>query len=130
MLYRRLQSPSGITERVHAILAVAFGIAEQIGDREVSPEHIALGLIRVGGGVATSALQFQGVQLDKLDGELEAHLRPRAGEKRSRGDVVLSFASQRLIAQSRAEADALKHNYIGTEHLLLALLSDDHGVAS
>ena len=115
---------SSFTERLHDVLELAHRVASGLGHSAVSPVHLALGLLREGQGVAVTALRYHGVDLAIFKRVLEAAVvaNPRAPEPRA--TLAMTAAGEEVLAQARREAAALNHRYVGTEHLLLALMAD------
>jgi ATP-dependent Clp protease ATP-binding subunit ClpC len=118
-----------LTDRTRKVLDIAHDLAMRLGHEAVLPEHIAIGLLREGEGVAFAVLFNRGVPLEPLERELEAYLSRAAfpGGKEV-GEVAWAPASLRALEQLSMESKDLGHPYIGTEHLLLALLRDTSGV--
>ncbi|HMZ38170.1 MAG TPA: Clp protease N-terminal domain-containing protein, partial [Leptospiraceae bacterium] len=102
--------------------------AKRLGHDMIGPEHILLGLLREEDSVAIKILKNLNIDLQELRKEIER--RTRQG-----GNTILLDISpnpdkfQRIIDYSKEEARRLKHNYVGTEHILLALLRDNSNVA-
>ena len=113
--------PKGLnpTERIRKILADAQEHARSHGSSGIEPLHLAVALLREGEGVATTAIRFHGGNPERLVLELEKELLPAAGSPQS---AELSASSVELLEQAGAESRAMGHAYLGTEHLLLALL--------
>ena len=118
------------TSRTYLSLAIARGIAAANGHADVTGLHVALGLLREGENPAVAALHRGGVSLPRLRRDLEAAL-PERGRPVF-GEVLLpATPGERAIVEiAAAEADSLDAEYIGNEHLLLALLRDVHGPTS
>ena len=114
------------TQRVRAAFQIARTAAEDAGSEAVTPEHIAVGMLREGQGVAVTALRFHGVAREALEREILEHLPPHSVRTQG-GDISFDARAKQLLADARAEARALGHAYVGTEHLLLALLRDTAG---
>ncbi|MCK4449161.1 MAG: ATP-dependent Clp protease ATP-binding subunit, partial [Anaerolineae bacterium] len=91
-------------------------------------EHILLGLVREGDGVAAKVLSNLGVELEKVRSAVEFII--GRGERTFRGEIGLTPRAKRVIELAVDEARRLGHNYIGTEHLLLGLLREGEGVAA
>lgn len=113
--------PSGynFTERVRRIADEARDVAARLGHAAIDPLHIAVALIR-DDGVAATALRFHGTDLEQVDAELQRMLREYAAQATESPE--LSSDAQTLLSQAAAEAREMKHPYVGTEHLLLAML--------
>jgi ATP-dependent Clp protease ATP-binding subunit ClpC len=121
MLYNRYPN---FTERNYKVLSLAQDIAKVRGDGAIAPLHVALGLLREGQGVAATVLHNHGIALETLEQEF---LSAPLGTGQASGlprELPLSADCERLLAQARTEAEQLRHSYVGTEHLLLALLRE------
>jgi Clp amino terminal domain, pathogenicity island component len=93
--------------------------AHALGADEIAPEHLLIGLAGVERGTAARALAAQGVELDRLRGEVGGEL----AREPSRGRLPFTKEAKDILESSLGEALAHKHNWIGSEHILLALLS-------
>ena len=120
-----------LTTRGRIALAIARALAAGRGDPDVTPTHMALGLLREGENGAVALLDFRGRTSPTLRTALELALGPITGRPLP-GEVVvpLTPGEGRLVAQARVEAEVHGHEYIGPEHLLLAILRDEHSPAS
>ncbi|AEJ44955.1 ATP-dependent Clp protease ATP-binding subunit [Alicyclobacillus acidocaldarius] len=121
MMYARF------TERAQKVLALAQEEASRLNHPGVGTEHILLGLIREGEGIAAKALQMLGVQADKVQQEIERMV--------GRGQTPVTAMTytpraKKVIELSIDEARKLGHSYVGTEHLLLGLIREGEGVAA
>ena len=117
------------TERAHRVILLAQEEARQSGHDFIGTEHLLLGLIREGGGIAARALEGLGISLETVRSEVKkliGHGQPSASAEISftprAKKVVLELASE--------EARLLGHNYVGTEHILLGLIREEEGVAA
>lgn len=112
------------TNRTYVSLSIARGIAAGSGHSNLTAAHIALGILREAENPAVAALHHGGVALRKLRHELEAQLPPR-GHPRL-GEVLLPATpgEQEIVELAVMEAAALNDEYLGNEHLLLAVLRD------
>lgn len=121
----------GLTERAQRVINIlAQEEAKKLNHDKLLPEHILLGLIREGEGVAIKALINLGVDLNMLREDIIANTK-RTGGILLLGDVPPSTRAQRVLELSADEARNMGHNYIGTEHLLLGLLREgDSGILS
>ena len=124
MMYPRHNS----TERSQRVLQIAFRIARKLGHEGVSPVHVALGLLGEGKGVAVTALRFHGVDVETVARELRETLPPSPIPLEPSTEPRLTSDGERLLSQARVEARDLGHPYVGTEHLLLALVRDTAGL--
>ncbi len=119
----------GLTERAQRVINIlAQEESKKLNHDKLLPEHILLGLIREGEGVAIKALINLGVDLSMLREDIIANTK-RTGGILLLGDVPPSTRAQRVLELSADEARSMGHNYIGTEHLLLGLLREgDSGI--
>ncbi|MEW6523307.1 MAG: ATP-dependent Clp protease ATP-binding subunit [Bacillota bacterium] len=115
------------TERAQRVLLMAREEAERLGHGRVDTEHLLLGLIREGGGIAGQVLVSLGVDLARLRTELE-RLVPRGGKQLA--DLTLAPHAKRALELTAEESERLGHNYVGTEHILLGVLREGEGVAA
>ncbi|MDR3227978.1 MAG: ATP-dependent Clp protease ATP-binding subunit [Puniceicoccales bacterium] len=123
---------SNLTPRAQQILALARQEALRLDHSYVGTEHLLLGILRLGEGVAVNALEKLGVDLDmvRLTVEKEVGESGTAPES-SHDNIPYTSRAKRVVHTLAArEAKALNHSYIGTEHLLLALLAEGDGVAA
>jgi ATP-dependent Clp protease ATP-binding subunit ClpC len=123
-----IPSRKALTERAYRVFEFAHYLAAQRGDSVVTPLHIALGVLREREGVAMTALFFCGIAPETL--ELEFTQALSTGLVNVRGENACSAIvdSDELLERARVEARHLHHSYVGTEHLVLALLHDTTGV--
>ncbi len=118
----------GLTERAQRVINIlAQEEAKKLNHDKLLPEHILLGLIREGEGVAVKALINLGVDLNMLREDIIANTK-KTGGILLLGDVPPSTRAQRVLELSADEARNMGHNYIGTEHLLLGLLREGDSV--
>jgi ATP-dependent Clp protease ATP-binding subunit ClpC len=117
------------TERARKVLVLAKEEARRFNHDYIGTEHILLGLIREGEGVACAVLQNAGVDLDRLRIEIEKLV--SSGSVGSvLGDIPFTPRAKKALELAAEEARSLGHNYIGTEHILLGLLREEEGIAS
>jgi len=121
------------TERAQRVILLAKEEAKKRQESVVGTEHLLLGLLREGEGVAVQVLRALGVDLDKARAEVE-RLIGTGGGGRPQGPVegvVLTPRAKKVVMEiAPREAQNLGHNYVGTEHLLLALLREGEGLAA
>jgi len=98
-----------------------------MGHRHLGTEHLLLGLIKLGQGVAVNVLRTQGVDLTTACAEVEK-LSQLGSPEKAPGNIPYTPRMKRVLALAREEADKLQHTYVGTEHLLLGLLREKEGV--
>jgi hypothetical protein len=116
---------SRFTERAWRVVEHAQGHARRAGNDHVGTEHVVLALLDEPDALAARALQAQGLTLPVVAAAATAVLPPAADEVPDH--VPFDRASKKLLELTVREALRLDHNYIGTEHLLLALLNDEAG---
>jgi ATP-dependent Clp protease ATP-binding subunit ClpC len=105
--------------------------AEAMGSASIEPAHLLLGLAAASGGLGSRALAELGVTVEQIQGVLERH--PELlGEGRTGPEAPPKLAQGTMAAlrQAVSQANKLKHDYVGTEHLLLGLLFDPKGAAA
>ncbi|MBN1587274.1 MAG: ATP-dependent Clp protease ATP-binding subunit [Candidatus Omnitrophica bacterium] len=117
------------TERARKVILLAKEEAKRFNHDYIGTEHILLGLIREGEGVAAAVLQKLGLSFEKIRLEVEKVVQPGPSTVVS-GDIPFTPQAKKVIELAMDEARSLSHNYIGTEHLLLGLLREGEGVAS
>ncbi|MDD2866018.1 MAG: ATP-dependent Clp protease ATP-binding subunit [Candidatus Omnitrophota bacterium] len=117
------------TERARKVIVLAKEEARRFNHDYIGTEHLLLGLIREGEGVAAAVLQKLGLSLESIRLEVEKLVQP-GPTTQIQGDVPFTPRSKKALELAAEEARALGHNYIGTEHLLLGLIREGEGVAS
>jgi len=116
------------TERARKVIVYAKEEAKRFNHDYIGTEHLLLGLIREGEGVAAAVLQKLGLDLETI--RLEVEKLVQAGPSTQVvGDIPFTPRSKKALELSAEEARALGHNYIGTEHLLLGLVKEGEGMA-
>jgi ATP-dependent Clp protease ATP-binding subunit ClpC len=119
------------TERVRKVLQMAREEAARLHHEFVGTEHILLGLIREGEGVAAAVLQNLSIDLDEVQQKIEETV--KKGNKSAQGsgpDLPYTSRAKKVLELAMAEARELNHSYVGTEHLLLGLLREEKGIAA
>ena len=117
------------TERARKVILLAKEEAKRFNHDYIGTEHILLGLVREGEGVAAAVLASFGLSPDKIRLEVEKLVQPGPATVVS-GDLPFTPKAKKVIELAIDEARSLGHNYIGTEHLLLGLIREGEGVAS
>ena len=117
------------TERARRVILLGQEEANKMGSSNVGTEHLLLGLMRENEGVAAQVLQKFFISLKEVREEIEAEVQPGA-EINTDGEPKLTPKAKRVLELAADEARRMRHNYIGTEHLLLALLREKDGVAA
>jgi ATP-dependent Clp protease ATP-binding subunit ClpC len=116
------------SERARRVLTLAQEEAQRFNHNYIGTEHILLGLVREGEGVAAKVLGNLGVDLGKVRAAVEFII--GRGERQTLGEIGLTPRAKKVIELAVDEARRFNHNYIGTEHLLLGLLREGEGVAA
>jgi ATP-dependent Clp protease ATP-binding subunit ClpA len=117
------------TQRARHAVTLAERAAREIPHNYVGTEHVLLGIVDEGGGIGVRVMTPLGIEVADLRGELMASMRPPTGNALGEHLPFTPLAKRALEAATK-EALTLGHNYIGTEHLLLALLATEDGLAS
>ncbi len=118
-----------LTPRARQVLVLAQKEAARFNHDYVGTEHLLLGILRLGQGVAVAVLKSMGLNLDKLRLEVEKNSGTGANTK-VEGAVPFTSRLKKVLILSAKEAKAMNYNYIGTEHLLLGLLREGESVAA
>ncbi len=116
------------TERARKVIVYAKEESRRFNHDYIGTEHLLLGLIREGEGVAASVLQKLGLDLESIRIEIEKLVQP-GPQTQVVGDIPFTPRSKKALELAAEEARALGHNYIGTEHLLLGLVKEGEGMA-
>ncbi len=117
------------TPRAQKVIQLASKEAERFNHPYIGTEHLLLGLITLGEGVAVSVLERMGVDIDSLRLEVEKFV-GQGPETKMIGSLPMTPRAKKVLALASTEATALNHGYIGTEHILLGLLKEEEGVAA
>lgn len=117
------------TDRARAVLQRAQEEAEGFDHNYIGTEHLLLGMLREDEGVAAKLLSEHGVALDQSRATVERLIGRGRGDGAACEPIGLTPRSKRVIELAVDEARRLKHDYVGTEHLLLGLVREGHGVA-
>lgn len=117
------------TERARKALSLAQKEAHRLGHNYIGTEHLLLGLILEGEGVAARALRELGADLNQLRAAIE-HSVTLAGRRSSSptGEVGLTPRAKKAVALAMEEARVLQHRYVGTEHVLLGIVREGEGI--
>src|SRR5687768_3203544 len=120
---------NNFTPRAQQVLALARKEADRFNHNYVGTEHLLLGLIKLGQGVAVNVLTKLGVDLDSV--RLQVEQQTSGGpDTKMVGNIPYTPRVKKVLALASKEAKALNHSYVGTEHLLLGLLREGEGVAA
>ncbi len=117
------------TERVRKVIYLARDEANRLQHDYIGTEHILLGIVREGEGIAARVLKKLGLNLEQIQKAIENIVRPTGGTL-TLGEIPLTPRAKRILELSVEEARLLSHNYVGTEHLLLGLIREGEGVAA
>src|SRR5574344_847157 len=120
---------NNFTPRAQQVLSLARKEADRFHHNYVGTEHILLGLIKLGQGVAVSVLQRLGLDLETVRGAVEKQV-GMGTDTKAQGSIPYTPRVKKVLALAGKEAKALNHSYVGTEHLLLGLLREGEGVAA
>jgi len=121
---------SNFTPRAYQVLGLARQEAKRLNHNILGTEHLLLGLIKLGNGVAVNVLKKLGVDLETA--RIKVEQLDSTGPDRNKTLVNIPFTPRlkRVIALAQQEAKSLNHTYVGTEHLLLGILAEGNGVAA
>jgi ATP-dependent Clp protease ATP-binding subunit ClpC len=120
---------NNFTPRAQQVLALARKEADRFNHSYVGTEHLLLGLIKLGQGVAVNVLERMGLELEAVRMEVEKEVGSGPPQKTA-GNIPYTPRVKKVLALANKEAKALNHSYVGTEHLLLGLLREGEGVAA
>jgi ATP-dependent Clp protease ATP-binding subunit ClpC len=119
-----------LTPRAQQALALSKRVAVEMESTYVGTEHLLVGIITLGQGVAVNALLRMGVDFVTVRAEVEKEANKNKNkEQNKKGDITHTPRLKKVIALAGKEAKELSHSYVGTEHLLLGLLRDTEGIA-
>ena len=116
------------TDRARRVVVLAQEEARLLNHNYIGTEHILLGLIHEGEGVASKALESLGISLDAVREQVQDIIGP--GQQAPSGHIPFTPRAKKVLELSLREALQLGHNYIGTEHILLGLIREGEGVAT
>ncbi|MDI6775351.1 MAG: ATP-dependent Clp protease ATP-binding subunit [Verrucomicrobiota bacterium] len=120
---------ANFTPRAQRVIQLARREADNFNHPYIGTEHLLLGLIALGEGVAVNALERMGVGLDTVRREVEKTV-GQGPETKTIGNVPFTPRSKKVLQLAMAEAQTMNHTYVGTEHILLGLLREEEGVAA
>jgi ATP-dependent Clp protease ATP-binding subunit ClpC len=123
------EAMNNFTPRAQQVLALARKEADRFNHNFVGTEHLLLGLIKLGQGVAVNVLQKIGLDLDTVRMEVEK-LVGTGPDQKMIGNIPYTPRVKKVLSLAAKEAKALNHTYVGTEHILLGLLREGDGVAA
>jgi ATP-dependent Clp protease ATP-binding subunit ClpC len=116
------------TDRARRVVVLAEEEARMLNHNYIGTEHILLGLIREGEGVAAKALESLGISLEAVRQQVEEII--GQGQQAPSGHIPFTPRAKKVLELASREAKKLGHNYIGTEHILLGLIREGEGVAA
>jgi ATP-dependent Clp protease ATP-binding subunit ClpC len=116
------------TDRARRVVVLAQEEARMLNHNYIGTEHILLGLIHEGEGVAAKALESMGISLESVRQQVEEII--GQGQQAPSGHIPFTPRAKKVLELSLREALQLGHNYIGTEHILLGLIREGEGVAA
>src|SRR5437870_12984889 len=116
------------TDRARRVVVLAQEEARLLNHNYIGTEHLLLGLIHEGEGLAAKALESLGVSLEQVRGQVEEMI--GVGTATPQGHIPFTPRAKKVLELSLRDALQLGHNYIGTEHILLGVLREGEGVAA
>ena len=117
---------NNFTPRAQQVLAHARREADRFNHHYIGTEHLLLGLLKLGKGVAVTILENLGVELTAVRKQVEEQI-GRGTEPQAEGNIPYTPRVRKVLAMANREAQELNHTYVGTEHLLLGLIRDCDG---
>lgn len=118
------------TDRVKKVMQIAREESVRLGNDYVGTEHLLLGLIKEGDGVAVAVMRSMGVDLDELTASIEKTITSTGGMMTIGQMLPFTPRAKKVLEIAANEARSMSHKYIGTEHLLLALMKDTESAAA
>src|SRR6266513_6182054 len=118
------------TDRVRKVLQLAREEAHRLGHDYVGTEHILLGLIREGEGVAAAVLTNLNVDLEEISGRIGETVKKGKAAVPAGPDLPYTSRAKKVLEFSMSEARELNDKYVGTEHLLLGVLREEKGIGA
>src|SRR6266850_874970 len=123
------EAMNNFTPRAQQVLALARKEADRFNHNFVGTEHLLLGLIKLGQGVAVNVLQKLGLDLETVRTEVEKQVGTGPDQKMI-GNIPYTPRAKTVLSLAAQEAEALNHTQAGTEHILLGLLREGEGLAA
>jgi ATP-dependent Clp protease ATP-binding subunit ClpC len=123
------EAMSNFTPRAQQVLALARKEADRFNHNVIGTEHLLLGLIKLGQGVAVNVLQKMGLDLETVRLAVEKKVGTGPDQKMI-GSIPYTPRVKKVLGLAQKEAKALNHTYVGTEHILLGLLREGDGIAA
>ncbi len=118
------------TDRARKVINLARQEAERLGHEYIGTEHILLGLVKEGSGVAANVMENLEVDMEKVRIEVEKYVSSPGETMNATSSLPFTPKAKKALELAMEEARGLEHNYIGTEHLLLGLLRESEGMAA
>jgi ATP-dependent Clp protease ATP-binding subunit ClpC len=118
------------TDRVKKVMQIAREESVRLGNDYVGTEHLLLGLIKEGDGVAVAVMRGMGVDVDDLTASIERTVTSAGGMMTVGQMLPFTPRAKKVLEIAATEARSMSHKYIGTEHLLLALMKDAESAAA
>jgi len=118
------------TDRVRRVLQMAREEAARLHHEHVGTEHILLGLIREGEGMAAAVLANLNVDLEEVAAKIEETVKPGKAAAAAGPDLPYTSRAKKVLEFAMMEARELNHSYVGTEHLLLGVLREEKGIGA
>ncbi len=119
---------NNFTPRAQQALNIARREADRFHHNYIGAEHLLLGLLKLGDGVAVSVMERNGINVQELASRIEQSLVPGSAVS-TEGTLPFTPRVKKILTIAGGEAKALRHTYVGTEHILLAMLRDEDGLA-
>jgi ATP-dependent Clp protease ATP-binding subunit ClpC len=116
------------TDHSRKVMSLAQEEARRFKHNYIGTEHLLLGLVREDKGVAAQVLRSLGIELDKVRSQVEFII--GRGDRLVLGEIGMTPRAKKVIELAVGEAQLLNHQYIGTEHLLLGMIREGHGIAA
>lgn len=117
------------TNRARQVVSLARSEADRFNHNYVGTEHLLLGLIKLGQGVAVNVLKKMGIDFEVVRNEVSKVVTP-GPETKTVGEIPLTQRAKKVIEYAVEDAQKLNHSYVGTEHILLGLLREEDGIAA
>ena len=118
------------TDRVRRVLQKSREEAARLHHEYVGTEHILLGLVREGEGVATAVLTNLGVDLDNIRNAVEKAVKPGEPSAAAGPDLPYTSRAKKVLELAMNEAREMDHSFVGTEHLLLGVMREERGIGA
>src|SRR5438552_6792174 len=129
-VYLRSMNGYNFSDRVRKVLQIAREEAARLHHEFVGTEHILLGIIREGEGVAAAVLTNLNVDLEEMKQNIEAIVKKGKAAAAAGPDLPYTSRAKKVLEFAMSEARELNHAYVGTEHLLLGVLRGEKGIGA